>query len=43
MIFLLDLIASSKEFEQLKIRNDEMDELDRLLKDADYNVLGKLF
>ena len=40
MIYLLDLISSSKEFEQLKVRNDETEELDRLAQDAEYTILG---
>ena len=39
--FLLVMIAESKEFEQLKVRNDETDELDRLKVDlAEYNISG---
>ena len=34
------MISSSKEFEQLKVSNDETDELDRLSQDAEYAILG---
>ena len=40
MIYLLDLISSSKEFEQLKVRNDELEELEELMLDCEYNVVG---
>ena len=38
-MYLLDLVAKSKEFAQLKIRNDEMEELDRLAKECEYNII----
>lgn len=40
VMYLLDLIASSKEFEQMRVRNEEMDELDRLNKETEYKVVG---
>ena len=42
-MFLFNLVASSKEFAQLKIRNEEMDELDRLAKEAEYNIIGEVY
>ena len=40
MMYLFNLVASSKEFEQLRVRNEELEELDRLALDTEFNIIG---